>query len=248
MHSGKRIIIYKSKSGLKDGLLTYFYAWQGEKPPENLDLMTPLVKDVQPWINYIWWSNPVPGVPSEFFAVKWSGFLYVPHTGTYRFYVTTDDGSRLWIDDILIIDAWRDQAPTTYISEPLNIDAGYHKLKYWFYNRYAFAEAVLGWIPPYGSVGVIPKEYFKHVDSNKVKFRGLTEDYLVKVLYRGGEKSCIPKARECEVEVGLEEAPIKAKISIIDRSSGSVVYEASDEVELWGGDELEVLVGIVKAS
>ncbi|MBS1713053.1 MAG: family 20 glycosylhydrolase [Armatimonadetes bacterium] len=38
------------------------------------------------------------------FAVRWSGILRVPETGAYNFYLTSDDGSRLWLDDALVVD------------------------------------------------------------------------------------------------------------------------------------------------
>ena len=35
-------------------------------------------------------------------------------SGRYRFYLTIDDGGRLWVNNHLLIDSWHDQAATTY--------------------------------------------------------------------------------------------------------------------------------------
>ncbi len=244
--SKPNVIVYKVRSGLHSGLLTRYYTWHGEKPPEDLEALKHIREDVSPWINHVWWDSPAPGVPSEFFAVMWKGFLNIPRTGEYRFYVTSDDGSRLWIDGQLVINAWRDQPPTTYVSEPLHLEAGYHRLKYYFYNRYAFAEAVLGWIPPIGEPGVIPREYFKHVVSDLVKFSGLPEGYVVEVVSEQSVKKCVPKARECSIKIGFEEMPFYAKLRIVDESTREVVHESPGELEFWGGDEVKVIVGILK--
>ncbi len=38
------------------------------------------------------------------FACRWQGFVEVPADGAYRFFVRSDDGSRLWIGDTLVVD------------------------------------------------------------------------------------------------------------------------------------------------
>ena len=38
------------------------------------------------------------------FAVRWTGVLRIPRSGAYTFFLTSDDGSRLWLDDALVVD------------------------------------------------------------------------------------------------------------------------------------------------
>ena len=40
----------------------------------------------------------------EDFAVRFSGYILVPEDGVYTFFVASDDGSRLWIGDTLVVD------------------------------------------------------------------------------------------------------------------------------------------------
>lgn len=47
----------------------------------------------------------LPGVPSAF-SIRWTGFLVPPVTGEYRFWVSSDDGARVWLGDNVIVDAW----------------------------------------------------------------------------------------------------------------------------------------------
>lgn len=42
------------------------------------------------------------------------GWITPLYTETYTFYVTTDDGARLWIDGLQIMNSWINQSPTTY--------------------------------------------------------------------------------------------------------------------------------------
>jgi hypothetical protein len=69
--------------------------------------------DVQ--IDFNWGNgSPAPGViNADAFFVHWTGQFDLP-AGWYRFMLTVDDGARLWVNDHLLIDAWRDQAAQTY--------------------------------------------------------------------------------------------------------------------------------------
>jgi hypothetical protein len=65
--------------------------------------------------------------------------------GEFRFTVVTDDGSRLWIDDQLVIDAWTDQPPTTYTADP-GLSAGDHTVRYEFDENGGGETAQLSWV------------------------------------------------------------------------------------------------------
>jgi hypothetical protein len=55
-------------------------------------------------------SGTVPGLAldvrkqPEFFGMNFTGFIRVPEDGIYVFYLASDDGSRLWIGDSLVVD------------------------------------------------------------------------------------------------------------------------------------------------
>ena len=48
---------------------------------------------------------PAPGLPPDNFSARWlrnASFA----SGTYAFCVRADDGVRLWVDDVLVLDEW----------------------------------------------------------------------------------------------------------------------------------------------
>lgn len=64
-------------------------------------------------INYNWGLNaPVLGLGADNFAVRWTKNMYLP-AGTHTFTFTGDDGFRVWVGNLLIIDKWMDQTVTT---------------------------------------------------------------------------------------------------------------------------------------
>lgn len=40
------------------------------------------------------------------FSVRWTGTITAPSTGEYKFYISSDDATRMWINDVCISDRW----------------------------------------------------------------------------------------------------------------------------------------------
>src|SRR5206468_4016977 len=67
---------------------------------------TPDVTRVDMMVNYASTSSPWPGLDSRFgdtFASRHTGVVKVDNAGNYTFYLSSDDGSRLWLDGQLLI-------------------------------------------------------------------------------------------------------------------------------------------------
>jgi PKD repeat protein/uncharacterized protein YraI len=95
-------------------------------------------------VSFDWGTgSPGPGVPADDFSARWSRNLNFP-AGTYRFYVWVDDGVRLWIDGNLVIDQWRDNAPTIH-SADVSLTEGVHSLRLEYYEHSGSALAQLTW-------------------------------------------------------------------------------------------------------
>jgi RHS repeat-associated protein len=70
------------------------------------------------------WGNggPVPGGPTDNFMVRWSGYLTVPEAGTYYFYSSSDDGSKVTINSNVVFDRWT--TGSTPAGQPITLTAG----------------------------------------------------------------------------------------------------------------------------
>jgi hypothetical protein len=118
--------------------------WRGEYY-NNMTLSgAPTVVRNDANINFDWGNgSPVPGINADRFSVHWTSYLYF-EAGNYTFYMATDDGSRVWVDDQLLIDKWFDQPVTTH-SAVKYLSAGYHSLRYEYYDNTGQAVAKLWW-------------------------------------------------------------------------------------------------------
>ncbi len=100
----------------------------------------------------------VTGMNEENFSVRWSGQVESPITGNVTFSTQSDDGVRLWIDDVLIIDNWTLHGTTTDTASPLSLTAGEkYDIRFEFYERGGGEVAILQWAYSGQSTQVIPQ-------------------------------------------------------------------------------------------
>lgn len=96
-------------------------------------------------INFNWqYGSPDPTLPSDDFSARWTKTETFT-AGTYEFTATADDGIRIYLDDVLILDKWIDQGPTTYTVEK-SITAGDHTIKVEYYENGGGAVAQVSYI------------------------------------------------------------------------------------------------------
>jgi prepilin-type N-terminal cleavage/methylation domain-containing protein len=100
-----------------------------------------------PTIDFDWGSSGPPGtaIAADNFSVRWTRTQEFV-AGTYTFAIGSDDGSRLYIDGVLVFDRWVDQAypgPVPTVSRALT--AGDHLIVMEYYERGGNARATLTW-------------------------------------------------------------------------------------------------------
>ena len=115
----------------------------------------PLVSRCEAAVDYNWGGEaPLDGVGRDRFSATWTGrFRFEP--GAYLFSMTGDDGVRLWVDNDLVIDAWRTQGATTYGAR-VALD-GVHEIRMTYFEQGGNAVARLRW---QGSVSSCPQNQF----------------------------------------------------------------------------------------
>lgn len=121
-------------------------------------------------IDFTWNDgSPDPTVPKDNFSAKWEGSFYF-NQGNYTFTVTADDGVRLYLDNQLVIDQWKDQ-PATTNSVSRSFPAGNHNVRMEYYEAAGGAVAKLGW-KQNSATGNFSTQYFSDMNlSNPVMVR-----------------------------------------------------------------------------
>jgi uncharacterized repeat protein (TIGR03806 family) len=132
-------------------------------------LSTPGFTRTDSTINFSWGSAS-PGAPlgSDNFSVRWRSVLIPPVTGTYSFHATTDDGTRVTVNGVRIIDAWADQSATERTGT-ISLAAGVPvSLVMEYYDATGNATARLAWSAPGLAKEIIPASAYRLPDANAI--------------------------------------------------------------------------------
>lgn len=87
--------------------------------------------------------SPDPRLDPETFSIYHQGHFTFA-AGTYTFTVTADDGVRVLVDGVVVIDAYVDQSATTYTATRA-MTAGVHKVEVYYYDNIFDATLSLSW-------------------------------------------------------------------------------------------------------
>ncbi len=117
------------------------------------------------------WTSGATGVGSQGadnFSIRWSGNFRAPSTGNYQFQTQSDDGVRLWINNVLVIDNWNDHSVATDTTGNISLVAGQsYPVKLEFYENGGVATIRLLWkLPTSSSFSAITTESEPNPDTS----------------------------------------------------------------------------------
>ena len=145
---GVRVLapVEEPRSALVDGFLAEYFVGK--------DLAgTPALVRREAEIAHLWASAaPASGLPQDNFSVRWTGTLFAT-AGEWVFTLNSDDGARLYVDDVLVVDSWVNRGPTTDIAR-VTLDRGQHTVRMEYYEATGGAQAYLSWAPAVGGGGI----------------------------------------------------------------------------------------------
>ena len=108
-------------------------------------------------INFSWGTGaPITGIAGNSFSVRWTGFVQPQYSQTYTFRTNTDDGVRLWVNGVRIINRWVNVAGISTGKITL-VGGQKYAIKLEYYDDAATAKCILQWSSPSQALQVIPR-------------------------------------------------------------------------------------------
>ena len=105
---------------------------------------TPVLSRRDAVIDFAWGNAaPDPSLPADSFSAQWTGTTGFDQA-TYRFHVIVDDGARLWVDGILLVDSWK-TGSSREITRDLGLAHGDHSLRLEYFDERGQASVRLYW-------------------------------------------------------------------------------------------------------
>jgi len=112
---------------------TWLGPWSAEYYADRALSASPTLTRTDESIAFDWgYGAPADGVPRNRFSARWTGTFQF-EAGAYRFFARADDGVTVYIDDVLVIDGWRNGSLRTY-STLQDLTAGDHTIVVEYYE------------------------------------------------------------------------------------------------------------------
>ncbi len=112
---------------------------------------------IDPNIDFTWSAAPAASMPADGFSVRWQGSIIPASSGVFDIITRSDDGVRLWLNGVLVINNWTNHGET-WDYATLNLTAGVPvTVKMEFYENTGSAMARLFWDGPGANFVAIPQ-------------------------------------------------------------------------------------------
>ncbi|HLO72578.1 MAG TPA: PA14 domain-containing protein [Flavobacterium sp.] len=95
------------------------------------------------------------------YTIMFTGTLVVETPGNFQLQSTSDDGSRVVIDGIPVLNRWIDQGPTAFNSSTIYLAKGRHKIEFWYYENTGSEFMQFNWLQnANGTTGIVSANSF----------------------------------------------------------------------------------------
>jgi hypothetical protein len=145
------IVEFSGPKGEGNGLTGYYF---DNKKLEN----SPTNNRIDALINFNW-GNEGPFDKKDKFSVKWFGYIEAVYSENYTFFITSDDGCRLKINDQTLIDQWNDHSATEFNGNITLESAEKYKIEIDYYDSGGGAQINLMWKSISQSKELVPQKY-----------------------------------------------------------------------------------------
>lgn len=125
---------------------------------------------IDPAVQFNWGNlSPQMALPYDSFSVRWLGYVQPLYSEDYTFYITSDNGRRVWIGDSLVIDKWLNDWDTEYTGK-IHLEAGKkYPIRVDYFEAVGGANIVLSWSSNSQTKTAVPYAAF-YVQDDALRF------------------------------------------------------------------------------
>ena len=130
--------------------------WRGDYYPTRTFEGTPMLRRDDD-INFNWRRDPPDErISADLFSMRWDTCLVTPEATKFHFLLSSDDGSRLYVDDEPLIDLWKSKGKNSDDAE-IELEPGVHHLRLDYFEARGSAMVALEAAVDDQQPGPIPK-------------------------------------------------------------------------------------------
>jgi hypothetical protein len=120
----------------------------------------PVLAQVEDAIDHSWSGEVAAGI-SDNVSARWTADLEAPLTETFTLITTSDDGVRLWLDGVLVIENWTDHGSTDNVAAVDLVAGQVYSIRMEWYENTGGAVARLSWESPTIAREIIPRGWLQ---------------------------------------------------------------------------------------
>jgi glucose/arabinose dehydrogenase len=125
-------------SGSGNGLAAVYH--------NNIDFTGTVITRIDPVVNFVWGAgSPAAAIGGDTFSARWTGEVEAPITASYTFYTRSDDGVRLWVNGVRLVDNWTNHSATENRGTISLIAGRRYPIQMDYYENTGGATAALLW-------------------------------------------------------------------------------------------------------
>jgi hypothetical protein len=120
---------------------------------------------------YFNWANaaPDPALGADTFAARWTGQIEALYSQTYTFFLTHNDGARLWVNGQQIINNWTNRTTAVTSSGTITLAGGArYDIRLDYFDNTGVAEVRLEWQSTSQAREVIPASQLYSTETNQL--------------------------------------------------------------------------------
>lgn len=146
---------------------------------DNADFTLRRYFRLNPTVNFNWGTAspdpfPVPAIAADTFSVRWVGKVEPLYSESYTFYVTHNDGVRLWVNGQSVISNWFNQTTAVTSSGSITLAAGVkYDVTLEYYDNTGAAQVNLEWQSARQARQIIPASQL-YPPEGQMAFNGRT--------------------------------------------------------------------------
>jgi hypothetical protein len=125
---------------------------------DNTNFTTLRLTRTDATINFNWGTgSPAANIGADTFSVRWMGQVQARFSELYRFYTTSDDGVRLWVNGVQLINNWTNHSATENSGTITLVANQKYDIVMEYYDNTGSAVARLSWSSPSQAKQIIPQ-------------------------------------------------------------------------------------------
>ncbi|MEH2238720.1 PA14 domain-containing protein [Nostoc sp.] len=153
-----------------DGLKAEYY--------DNINFTNLKVTRTDPTVNFNWGAgSPDPSIGADTFSARWTGQVQAKYSETYKFYTTSDDGVRLWVNGQQIINQFVDHSAREDSGSIALVAGQKYDIKLEYYENTFSAVSELAWSSSSQTKEIIPQSQLYSNVNIPANGNGLTAEY-----------------------------------------------------------------------